>query len=192
MAGTHYAVNPTTGERLALIDGKWIPATAAGSSSGAPKLTEAQAKDGFNARRMQGASTVLTGLEDKGYDAGLAAINPFGLLGHTREYDAARKEWEDSLLRMTTGAAMTKDEVKHNDETYFPQFGDNADVRKQKSDARARVQRDAIIRGGPASINPPTAQNASPPAQARPAPTPSRAKPIKQMSNAELKAALGL
>lgn len=169
-AATHYAVNPKTGERLALIGGKWTPATsmASGQATGAAKLTEAQAKDGFNAKRMMGAGRKIDELEAAGFDAGLA--RPASVLslpvGHVRDYDAAQNEWVDSLLRMTTGAAMTADELEHSKKTYFPSFGDSESVRKQKAAARRRVEQDAIMRAGPGGVGvtPPGQPSAAKPA----------------------------
>lgn len=151
---THYAVNPQTGERLALVNGRWVPATPAGQSSGAPRLTEAQAKDGFNAKRMSGAAEVVNSLEDQGFDAGRAAIVPGFLPGtdDKRRYEAAENEWADALLRTTTGAAATKDEIRNARKTYFPEFGDSPEVRKQKAAMRARVEQDAKSRAGPAAM----------------------------------------
>jgi hypothetical protein len=167
---THYAVNPATGERLMLLGGKWVPATSAasGSPTGAPKLTEGQAKDGFNAKRMLGAGGTIAGLEGHGYDAGLADLSMGLPVGHVRNYNAAKDEWLDSLLRMTTGAAMTKDEIAHAENTYFPKLGDSPEVRKQKAAMRARVQQDSIQRAGPGAAQIQAA--AAPTALAKPQP----------------------
>lgn len=182
MAGTHYAVNPQTGERIALIDGKWVPATPAGSSSGAPRLTEAQAKDGMNAKRMAGAERVMSGLEAKGYDAGLddMQVGPLSAFGHKREYDQAAQEWADALLRTTSGANAPEPEAKRNLETYIPKFGDSPAVRAQKAAARARVERDTMTRAGPGALGPPSAPGAPQAASPRPvgpAPTAPRKAP---------------
>lgn len=157
---THYAVNPATGERLMLLNNKWVPATSGASSSGAPKMTEAQAKDGFNAKRMAGAAQTINKLEGQGYDAGLGRIaGAVGLpITPVRSYGAAQEEWADAILRMTTGAAATKDEVKAMGKAYFPQFGDSEEVRAQKAAARKRVEEDARLRAGPAAAAPPSPQ----------------------------------
>jgi hypothetical protein len=142
-----------------LIGGQWVPATnqAAGQPGGAPKLTEGQAKDGFNAKRMAGANALLTGLESQNYDAGKAKLienfgrdapGPFAS-PQTRKYNASQLEWADSLLRLTTGAAATKEEIANTIHTYFPQIGDNEEVRRSKALARQRVQQDAFTRAGP-------------------------------------------
>lgn len=186
-----------------LVDGAWVPATPGASSSGAPKLTEAQAKDGFNAKRMVGAASTIEPLEKAGFDAGLAKsqFGPLGMMGHRREYDAAALEWADSLLRMTTGAAATKDEVKNTIRTYFPQFGDSEAVRQQKAAARQRVQQDALARAGPAAGTPPSATSGA--LVSRSGPQGPRVRPggnnhsggsssVRGMTDAQLKAMLGL
>lgn len=168
-SATHYAVNPATGERLALINGQWTPATNAskGQVGGAPKLTEGQAKDGFNAKRMIGAGRIVGPMEAENYDAGLAKITPGFLPGNDkkRRYEAASNEWADSMLRLTTGAAATKDEIENTVKTYFPAFGDSEAVRKQKAEMRQRVERDAMTRAGPGGLD--AGQNALTPSGPR-------------------------
>lgn len=136
------------------------------SATGAPvvEMTEGQARDGFNAKRMTRAGQRTTELEAGGFDPGLARIakipNPipftkgdgFSLpIKDKRSYESAEMEWADAMLRLTTGAAATKEEVAANVKTYFPQFGDSADVRKEKAAKRAAVEKDALFRGGPGS-----------------------------------------
>lgn len=137
-----------------LVNGEWVPAAPTSSGSVMKPVTEAQAKDGFNAKRMAGAADTLRSLEGGGYDAGLA--RPVGMLPNKeiRSYNAAQAEWADSILRMTTGAAATKDEVAQMGKAYFPQFGDPPEVRTQKAAARARVEADALARAGPAARRP--------------------------------------
>lgn len=138
---------------------KWVPVGEVGSTGGAtlgaPKLTEAQAKDGFNAKRMAGAEQIIDPLEAGGFDAGRAQLIPGFLPGFDdkRKYNAAQQEWADSLLRMTTGAAATKDEINNAVHTYFPQLGDSEQVRAQKAAMRKRLQQDALTRAGPAMTN---------------------------------------
>lgn len=123
------------------------------------KLTEGQAKDGFSAKRLAGSANVLRGLESKSsFNPTLTtagawmAGTPAGAVGvgtDSRRYNAAKKEWSDAIIRLTTGAAATKDEMDSADLTYFPQYGDSPDVVRQKADARRRIERDAIARAGP-------------------------------------------
>lgn len=145
---------PTKAEILAEIARRGLQPPPASTKA---NLTEGQAKDGFNAKRMAGANAMLSGLEAQKYDAGKAKlIENFGMDSpgpfaspQTRKYTSAQLEWADSLLRMTTGAAATKDEIANAVRTYFPQIGDNEDVRRTKAQARQRVQADAFTRAGP-------------------------------------------
>lgn len=148
-----------TGPDLVRRGNKWVPVGAVGAAGGAtlgaPKLTEAQAKDGFNAKRMKGAGDIVAPLEAGGFDAGLARLMP-GFLPQAddkRKYDSAALEWSDSMLRMTTGAAATKEEIDNTVRTYFPQLGDSPEVRRQKAEMRKRVESDALTRAGPAITN---------------------------------------
>lgn len=160
------ATNPNTGQKIRYEGGFWVavPSTGSGAAPDAPKMTEGQAKDGFNAKRLQGSSQIINQLEGAGYDASLNSITPGFLPGadEKRKYEAAQLEWADSLIRLTTGAAATKDEVEGAAKTYFPALGDSAAVRKQKADMRARVMRDALTRSGPGAYSPET--GATPPA----------------------------
>lgn len=112
--------------------------------------TEAQATAGFNASRLLNASRNLGRLEKSGFDAGWGAGN--GLAGgfdKNRSYRQAANEWADALIRNTTGAAATKEEIDQAWKTYFPQFGDAPEIRQQKAQARAAVEGQAVRRAGP-------------------------------------------
>jgi len=108
--------------------------------------TEAQNKDSFNANRMNDAGSILNRLEQGGFDFGRAQLGG-QLTEDYRRYNAAVDEWADSLLRLTTGAAATRDEVESARRAYFPVVGDSPAVRQQKAERRAQVQRDALARG---------------------------------------------
>lgn len=112
--------------------------------TGAPKLTEAQAKDMLNAQRLARAGKVTADLE-------LAGYNPTMSISDTkaRQYKAAKREFADAVLRSTTGAAATKDEIANAEKMYFPEFGDGPDVRLQKSEMRAAFVQDMFSRAGP-------------------------------------------
>jgi len=108
--------------------------------------TEAQNKDSFNANRMARAGSIINRLEDNNYDFGRARLGG-QLTENYRRYDAAAQEWTDSILRLTTGAAATADEVASNRRSYFPEPGDSIAVRQQKRQQREAVERDALARG---------------------------------------------
>lgn len=125
---------------------------------GAKPLTEGQAKDGFSASRMRGAAQVINRLEgDKSFNPTLAGVGAAVAGGRSRQYESARLEWADSLLRATTGAAATKEEIENTVKTYFPQVGDNSAVVRQKAARRREVQSDLVRRAGPGA--PPAVAN---------------------------------
>lgn len=118
------------------------------SKTGADKPpTEDQAKTGFNADRMAGASAIIGRLENSGH-FNPTLVGPLGAMGATnsREYNAAKREWSDGIIRMTTGAAATKQEIDAVDQAYFPQIGDAPAVIAQKAARRISVQRAAQTR----------------------------------------------
>lgn len=139
------------GQRLEIERGK----------AGAGKApTEAQAKDAFNASRMRGAAQIVTKLEgDKSFNSTLSGAGAALGGSKARQYQAAQLEWADALLRSTTGAAATKEEIENTAKTYFPQFGDGPEVVKQKREARRRVQTDLANRAGPAGASAATADD---------------------------------
>jgi hypothetical protein len=117
------------------------------------KMTEGQAKDGFNAKRMAGAGAIVDSFENTpGFKPGATGIGAFFGGGQSRQYEAAKGEWVDSLIRMTTGAAATKDEIDAAKSTYFPTALDDSDAITQKAAMRARVMQDAMTRAGPGGI----------------------------------------
>lgn len=124
--------------------------------------TEAQNKDSFNANRMADSGAIISRLEGEGFDYGASQLTGGQFREGGRSYDAAAREWADSLLRLTTGAAATKDEVDSALISYFPRPGDSAAVRQQKAARRRQVEADALARGqGGAADRPRTAGDTS-------------------------------
>jgi hypothetical protein len=119
------------------------------SAGGAGSMTEGQAKDGFNAGRLTTAGARLRQFEEDGFDFGASAITGGQLRGDFRAYEAAALEWTDSMLRLTTGAQAPEPEVRAQMRTYFPQPGDDENVRRQKAEMRAQAEAAAIVRAGP-------------------------------------------
>lgn len=165
---THFAVNPQTGERLALIGGQWVPATnqAQGAVGGAPKLTEDQGKAQTYARLMKHAEGSYQRALDEGYDpndirnsfASLLEGLPFGGLDGAGRFfrddvgDRARQaelEWSDAQLKALSGAASPEAEVKRNVATYFKRPFEGG-VEPQKEQARRVAFESAKVRAGPA------------------------------------------
>lgn len=60
----------------------------------------------------------------------------------------AQEQWSEAFLRFKTGAATTKDEVRANVRTFFPQPGDSPDVIAQKTRARAQAAKDLEFAAG--------------------------------------------
>ncbi len=131
--------------------GQWYELPGLGGTPGGqqPKMTEGQAKAGFNASRMQNSSQTLSGLEGAGYDGSLGGGGAAIGRDDSRNYSAAKSQWKDALIRETTGAAATKPEVEAADRTYFPQFGDSPAVRKHKAQMRAAAEQNAFKMSGP-------------------------------------------
>lgn len=122
------------------------------------KATEGQATAGFNAGRMVNAAKTINSLETAGFNAGWGVFGsgPDTRVGgdKVRQYEQAENEWADALIRQTTGAAATKDEIALARKTYFPQFGDTVAVRNQKAASRQQAEQAAIARSGPAAPRP--------------------------------------
>jgi hypothetical protein len=144
------ATHPKTKQKIVYQGGLWVEMSGPAGNGGG-NLTDGQAKDGFNAKRMTGAAEIVEPLEAKGFDYGAAKLTPGFVPGldDKRKYESAQLEWSDSLIRLTTGAAATKPEIESALKTYFPVTGDSPEVRKQKAAMRARVQADALARAGP-------------------------------------------
>lgn len=123
--------------------------------------TEAQNKDSFNANRMADSGAIISRLEGEGFDYGASQLTGGQFREGGRSYDAAAREWADSLLRLTTGAAATKDEVESALISYFPRPGDSAAVRQQKAARRRQVEADALARGQGGAADRPRTTNES-------------------------------
>jgi hypothetical protein len=54
----------------------------------------------------------------------------------TQKYDQAAQDWIRAKLRKESGAAIGKDEMVQEYNTYFPQVGDSAEKLAQKTEAR--------------------------------------------------------
>jgi len=127
------------------------------------KLTEGQAKDGFNAKRLAGAGAIIDGFENTpGFAPGGTGVGAFFGGDESQRYEAAKGEWVDSLIRLTTGAAATEDEIESAKTTYFPGIRDGDKAVTQKAQMRTRVMQDAITRAGPgaAGMAPPSGATA--------------------------------
>ena len=142
-------------------------------------LTEAQGNATAFGMRMAESNELLKNLEDKGVtNAGLirqtigatvgvlplvgdklqsavkASMNPLpsvlgGPSSGQQEYDQAKQNFITAVLRKESGAAIGANEFRTEDEKYFPQAGDTAQVLKQKQDARELAIKAMGIQAGP-------------------------------------------
>lgn len=113
-------------------------------------FTEAQTKDAFNAKRMARATGIIAGIEPGTYSERLKlAATPFS--AQRKKYDAAKMEWADAMLRLTSGAEAPEPEVRRTVETYFPTGADSSEVIQQKAEMRRQIMRDAVMRAGDAA-----------------------------------------
>jgi hypothetical protein len=160
------------GQNMADARSREAGARSTGGVPGAVKMTEGQAKDGFNAKRLAGAGAVVDQFENTpGFRPGATSIASYFGGGKSQQYESAKGEWVDALIRLTTGAAASKDEVDAAKSTYFPTPLDSGDTIAQKAEMRLRVMQDAVTRAGPgAAGSAPTA--AAPKAAPKPAAKP--------------------
>jgi hypothetical protein len=91
---------------------------------------------------------------DKLQSAVKASMNPLpSILGGPssgqQEYDQAKQNFITAVLRKESGAAIGASEFRTEDEKYFPQAGDTAQVLKQKQDARELAIKAMGIQAGP-------------------------------------------
>lgn len=166
MAGTHYAVNPQTGERVMLVNGQWVPAAPSktAASSAAAKPTEDQGKSQAYARLMsQGeqdydravsggynpggpVNSLARAIEDKPVIGGMAGLLRNDAADRGR---AAERLFLDAQLKAMTGAGQSIQESRDNPRTYFPGFGEGPETAKQKREARRVAFEAALVRAGP-------------------------------------------
>lgn len=133
--------------------GQTVPPRNAGD-----KLTEAEAKGTLFWRQMKSAEEAATAVT-KNFDvskmgsqvqarmAGSDLTN-WATSGDAQKYAQAAEQWAEAYLRLKTGAATNRDEIKRNARAYFPQPGDDAGTIAQKNDMRRRAIEDVSIVAG--------------------------------------------
>ena len=130
--------------------GAAVPIMGAGGQqvkgvSGAP--TEAQSNAAGFAQRMELSNSIINSLpagSQPGWGTRAAEAIPFvggamarsGQSVETQKYDQAAQDWIRAKLRKESGAAIGKDEMVQEYNTYFPQVGDSPDKLAQKAEAR--------------------------------------------------------
>ena len=128
------------------------PAPVAGANA---EQTVTQAKDASNVSRLVTSGRLISQFEENGFDFGLGAVTGGQLRGDFRAYESAAREWTDAHLRLTTGAQAPESEIVNAMRTYFPQPGDDENVRRQKAQMRADAEAANIPRAGPGWSPPP-------------------------------------
>jgi hypothetical protein len=113
-------------------------ADAAAANPRSKPFNEAQAKAANFADRAAAAHSEMEALVGEGFDP--TNINK-GLLNDQsfRQYDRAKREFVNAILRQESGAAIGKDEFKNADKQYFPQPFDSKETIEAKAKARKRA-----------------------------------------------------
>jgi len=136
--------------------------------------TESQAKAATFYSQMTSASDELKKLQQEGFDpsssVSQAAVNlagtPLRVLAGPQAQRARQiqEQWSESFLRIKTGAAATKDEIRKNQETFFPRIGEtDPTIIAQKERARAQAEQDVLRmtkEGGGSAVAKPKALSA--------------------------------
>jgi len=119
------------------------------------KLTESESKATLYLGQMRSATNTLNQLQAEGKTAEPWQVAMTGSMGgnvltssNAQQIGQAQDQWSEAYLRQKTGAAATKDEIKLNNRTFFPQIGDSPAVIKQKADMRAQVEQGMEIPAG--------------------------------------------
>jgi len=113
--------------------------------SGAP--TEAQANAAGFAQRMELSNSIINSLPAGSQPgAGTRTLEAIPFVGgalarssqgvQTQQYDQAAQDWIRAKLRKESGAAIGKDEMIQEYNTYFPQVGDSPEKLAQKAESR--------------------------------------------------------
>jgi hypothetical protein len=117
--------------------------------------TESQAKAATFFSQMTSATDELKKLQQEGFDpsstVSQAAVSlagtPLRVLAGPQAQRARQiqEQWTESFLRIKTGAAATKDEIRKNTETFFPRIGEtDPTIIAQKERARAQAEQDVL------------------------------------------------
>jgi hypothetical protein len=125
--------------------------------------TESQAKAQTFYSQMTNASDELKQLQKEGFDpsspiaqtaVNLAGTPLRGIAGQqAQRAKQIQEQWAESFLRIKTGAAATKDEVRKNVETFFPRFGEtDPSIIAQKERARAQAEQDVLAMTKPGNV----------------------------------------
>jgi hypothetical protein len=117
-----------------------------GASGGQP--TEGERKAATLLSRMQLAQTQMT-QGDKGMPGFLTSVTPrLALPEERKKVEDAQMDFLDAALTLATGAAYTEFQLKGAMQSYFPKFGDSADVIADKDLRRQNLLEAARLSAG--------------------------------------------
>lgn len=150
------------------VAGAVVPETA--SAAGVPlrgkatSLTETQSNATAYGMRMKEANAILDDLSKKGVLKG-AVIEATPLIGGAlgqslpsvlggtsaaqQQVNQAKSNFITAVLRKESGAVISDSEFDREDKKYFPQINDNAEVIKQKENARKLAIKAIEVQAGP-------------------------------------------
>jgi hypothetical protein len=124
--------------------------------------TESQAKAATFYSQMTSASKELEDLQKEGFKTN----DPYAQFGvniagtplraftspQAQRARQIQEQWTESFLRIKTGAAATRDEIKSNTATFFPQIGEtDPSIIEQKSRARLQAEQDVLAMTKPST-----------------------------------------
>lgn len=122
--------------------------TSLGPATQVPKApTDAQQRAELALARFAQAGDMQTALKQSGYDPTSIGSWMNSMLpqiiksGDRKQYEAAIDLWSQGLLRLESGAAISRQEKNWYDKAFFPQVNDPASVVSAKEAARHDVER---------------------------------------------------
>lgn len=134
--------------------GKQVPPRTTGD-----RLTESEAKGTLFFRQMRSAEEEVGKIVGPAFDpnklgsqVGMRMANSdwtnWAAPANAQRYAQSTEQWAEAYLRLKTGAATNRDEIKRNARAYFPQPGDSAAVIRQKNEMRKKAIADVSIIAG--------------------------------------------
>lgn len=110
-----------------------------GVGGGQTRMRESEAKANIFASRGEAANAILMRLESEGTSLGnkitssIPVIGNYGISPEYRQYDQAKRDFINAILRQESGAVIADSEFANAEIQYFPQPGDdNATIRQKR------------------------------------------------------------
>jgi hypothetical protein len=131
---TSLSIDPETGQ-VSFSQGTGTQQSNAGNGK---DLTVDAAKNTGFLLRAQDSAEILNALESEGTDLGAKIANGIPILGNYlqtpeyRQYDQARRDFINAVLRRESGAVIADSEFANAERQYFPQPGDDPATIAQK------------------------------------------------------------